>query len=73
MPIINSAKNALLFTIAFSVTAQLNLNLVTVKINPTHPMVCLSRNIQSQNNNNSPFNRERKPGGGRLFEDDISS
>ena len=64
MSIINSATNFLLFTIAFSVTAQVNSDLVTIKVNPTHSMVCLSINIPSQNNNNSPFTRDRKPGGG---------
>ncbi len=72
MSIINSAKNALLFTIVVSCTAQLNLNLITIKINQTHPMILRAMKLQSQDNNNSPFSRDKKPGGGRLFESHIS-
>ncbi|MGB3535555.1 MAG: hypothetical protein WBA13_18815 [Microcoleaceae cyanobacterium] len=72
MSIINSAKNALLFTIAFSFTAQLYLNLITIKINQTSQPVCWAMNWQSQDNNNFPFNRDKDSGGGRLFESHIS-
>lgn len=68
MSFINSATNTLLFTIAFSFTVQLNSDLVTVKIHQTSHTVCPPINIQSQSNNNSPFTRDKKPGGGHLFE-----
>ena len=70
MSVLNQVKNAVLLTVAFTCTAQFNLNLVTIKINQTQPLVCPAVNLQAENNK-SPFKRDKHPSGSRLFDNQM--